>query len=60
LEEGAGGQGPISFSKSGHTRQADHFGQEGVENDAQERERGLLSDLPFAARILYTPQLGCT
>jgi integrase len=28
LEEGAGGHGPISFSKSGQTRQADHFGEE--------------------------------
>ena len=46
-------------TKSGQTRQADHYGEEGLENDTQERESRLLSDLPFAVRILYAPQLGC-
>ena len=59
LEKGAGRQEPISFSEPGQARPADHYGKNDLEDDAKERESGSLSDLPFAARVLHAPQLGC-
>jgi hypothetical protein len=47
LEERTGRQEPISFSESGQTRPADHYGQNRLEDGAKERGSGLLSDLPL-------------
>jgi hypothetical protein len=60
MEEATGRQEPISFSESSQTRSTDHYGQNGLEDDTKERGGSSLSDLPFEACGLHTPQLGCT